>query len=325
MPVSSDLFRASHLHKSYGATPVVQDLSFAIAPGECLGIIGPNGAGKTTTIRMCLGLTAPDAGEISFAPGAAGSGAANPATVRLQMPRDALAIKAQLGVVTQFDTLDPDFSCAENLRVYARYFGLRGAVVQQRIPQLLEFAALAHKADAKPAELSGGMKRRLSLARALVNAPRLLLLDEPTTGLDPQARHLMWERLQRLVQQGTSILLTTHFMDEAERLCSRLLVLDHGRRLAEGAPRALIAEHLERDVVEVYGAGALALQHDTALAELAARVEVSGETVFFYTHDASALVQALAAQHGHLRTLHRPANLEDLFLKLTGRQIREAA
>ena len=281
MPAPPALFRASHLHKSYGATPVVQDLSFAIAPGECLGIIGPNGAGKTTTIRMCLGLTAPDAGEISFAANAAGGSAADPATPRLQMPRDALTIKAQLGVVTQFDTLDPDFSCAENLRVYARYFGLRGAVVQQRIPQLLEFAALAHKADAKPAELSGGMKRRLSLARALVNAPRLLLLDEPTTGLDPQARHLMWERLQ-------------------------------------------IAEHLERDVVEVYGAGALALQHDAALAALAARVEVSGETVFFYTQDASTLLQALAA-HSHLRTLHRPANLEDLFLKLTGRQIREAA
>ena len=321
---SSALFRVSHLHKRYGDMPVVQDLSFEIAPGECLGIIGPNGAGKTTTIRMCLGLTAADAGEISFAAPAAGGSAADPAAPRLQMPRDALAIKAQLGVVTQFDTLDPDFSCAENLRVYARYFGLRGALVRERIPQLLEFAALTHKASARPAELSGGMKRRLSLARALVNAPRLLLLDEPTTGLDPQARHLMWERLQRLVQQGTSILLTTHFMDEAERLCSRLLVLDHGRMLAEGTPRALIAGHLERDVVEVYGAGALALQHDTALAALAARVEVSGETVFFYTHDASALVQALAA-HGHLRTLHRPANLEDLFLKLTGRQIREAA
>ena len=324
----SALLRVSHLHKRYGDVPVVQDLSFEIAPGECLGIIGPNGAGKTTTIRMCLGLTAPDAGEISFAPGAAGgassSAAEDPAALRLQMPRDALAIKAQLGVVTQFDTLDPDFSCAENLRVYARYFGLRGAVVRERIPQLLEFAALTHKAGAKPAELSGGMKRRLSLARALVNAPRLLLLDEPTTGLDPQARHLMWERLQRLVLEGTSILLTTHFMDEAERLCSRLLVLDHGRRLAEGAPRALIAEHLEREVVEVYGAGALALQLDAALAALAARVEVSGETVFFYTQDAGALLQALAS-HSHLRTLHRPANLEDLFLKLTGRQIREAA
>ena len=315
-PAAPALLNVHALRKHYGAATVVDGVSFRIAPGECLGVIGPNGAGKTTTIRMCLGLTAPDGGSIHYQ-----TGGGAPA---LSMPRDALAIKAQLGVVAQFDTLDPDFSCAENLRVYARYFGLRGAVVRERIPQLLEFAALTHKADAKPAELSGGMKRRLSLARALVNAPRLLLLDEPTTGLDPQARHLMWERLQRLVQQGTSILLTTHFMDEAERLCSRLLVLDHGRVLAEGTPRALIAQHLERDVVEVYGAGALALQHDAALAALAARVEVSGETVFFYTHHAGALLQALAV-HSHLRTLHRPANLEDLFLKLTGRQIREAA
>ena len=159
------------------------------------------------------------------------------------------------------------------------------------------------------------------LARALVNDPRLLMLDEPTTGLDPQARHLMWERLQVLLQQGKSILLTTHFMDEAERLCTRLLVLDHGRKIAEGRPRDLIAEHLEPDVVEAYGNGALALA-DSPLKALAARTEVSGETVFFYTQDARPLLDALA-QHPKLRVLHRPANLEDLFLKLTGRQIRE--
>ena len=308
------LFEAQHLSKRYGNTAVVNDLSFAIAPGECLGVIGPNGAGKTTTVRMCLGLTAPDAGRIWYL----GDGS----TPSLQMPRDALAIKAQLGVVSQMDTLDPDFSCEENLLVYGRYFGLKDAQIRERIPGLLEFAALTHKAKAKPGELSGGMKRRLSLARALVNQPRLLLLDEPTTGLDPQARHLMWERLQRLVQAGTSILLTTHFMDEAERLCSRLLVLDHGKKITEGRPRELIAQHLEPDVVEVYGVGAVALAHDAALRALAARVEVSGETVFFYTQNAQPLLQALG-QHGHLRTLHRPANLEDLFLKLTGRQIRE--
>jgi lipooligosaccharide transport system ATP-binding protein len=308
------LFDVQLLRKHYGAATVVDDVSFQIRPGECLGVIGPNGAGKTTTIRMCLGLTAPDAGSIHYYP--PGGGAA------LAMPRDALAIKQQLGVVTQFDTLDPDFTCAENLRVYGRYFSLPRATLDERIPQLLEFAALTHKAAAKPGELSGGMKRRLSLARALVNAPRLLLLDEPTTGLDPQARHLMWERLQRLVQSGTSILLTTHFMDEAERLCSRLLVLDHGRKITEGAPRALIAEHLEREVVEVYGAGAVALATDPTFTALAARVEVSGETVFFYTHNAHPLLDALLTQP-HLRTLHRPANLEDLFLKLTGRQIRE--
>jgi lipooligosaccharide transport system ATP-binding protein len=238
-----------------------------------------------------------------------------------QMPRDALAIKAQLGVVSQMDTLDPDFSCAENLLVYGRYFGMKDAQIRARIPALLEFASLTHKAKAKPGELSGGMKRRLSLARALVNDPRLLLLDEPTTGLDPQARHLMWERLQLLLQQGKSILLTTHFMDEAERLCSRLLVLDHGRKIAEGDPRALIAEHLEPDVVEVFGAGAAELL-TSPLRAMAGRVEQSGETVFFYTQDAKPLLQALSA-YPQLRTLHRPANLEDLFLKLTGRQIRE--
>jgi lipooligosaccharide transport system ATP-binding protein len=309
--MTEPLFACQHLVKRYGSATVVDDLSFEIAPGECLGVIGPNGAGKTTTIRMCLGLTAADAGSIT--------------AFGLQMPRDALAIKQQLGVVTQMDTLDPDFSCAENLLVYGRYFGLRTADIAPRIPQLLDFAALAHKANAKPGELSGGMKRRLSLARALVNNPRLLMLDEPTTGLDPQARHLMWERLQALLQQGKSILLTTHFMDEAERLCSRLLVLDHGKKIAEGRPRELIAQHLEPDVVEVYGNGALALARDAEhapLRALAARVEVSGETVFFYTAQAMPLLSALSAHH-ELRTLHRPANLEDLFLKLTGRQIRE--
>ncbi|WP_342620413.1 ATP-binding cassette domain-containing protein [Rhodoferax sp. GW822-FHT02A01] len=307
--MAEDFFSVSHLVKRYGDTEVVRDLSFSIAPGECLGVIGPNGAGKTTTIRMCLGLTAPDSGTIH--------------ALGLQMPRDALAIKQQLGVVTQMDTLDPDFSCAENLLVYGRYFGLKDKVIKERIPSLLDFASLSHKEGAKPGELSGGMKRRLSLARALVNNPKLLLLDEPTTGLDPQARHLMWERLQLLLQQGKSILLTTHFMDEAERLCSRLLVLDHGKKIAEGTPRDLIAAHLEPDVVEVFGNGALALV-DSPMRGLAARVEVSGETVFFYTHNAHDLLQALGA-HPQLRTLHRPANLEDLFLKLTGRQIREDA
>ncbi|MES2401559.1 MAG: ATP-binding cassette domain-containing protein, partial [Pseudomonadota bacterium] len=266
--MSQPLLSIQGLTKRYGETTVVDDLSFSIAPGECLGVIGPNGAGKTTTIRMCLGLTAPDAGEITFTPGGAA----------LRMPQDALAIKEKLGIVSQFDSLDPDFSCAENLLVFGRYFGMKDAVIRERIPRLLEFAALTHKADAKLSELSGGMKRRLSLARALVNDPQLLLLDEPTTGLDPQARHLMWERLQRLVQQGKSILLTTHFMDEAERLCNRLLVLDHGKKMTEGTPRQLIAENLEPDVVEVYGAGALELVN-APLKALAARTEVSGETV----------------------------------------------
>ncbi|HTH79530.1 MAG TPA: ATP-binding cassette domain-containing protein [Ramlibacter sp.] len=306
--MTDKLFEARHLTKHYGNQEVVHDLSFHIERGECLGVIGPNGAGKTTTIRMCLGLTVPDAGDID--------------ALGMSMPSDALAIKAQLGVVSQFDSLDPDFSLAENLLVYGRYFGMKDAAIRARIPKLLEFAALSHKADAKPGELSGGMRRRLSLARALVNDPKLLMLDEPTTGLDPQARHLMWERLQLLLQQGKSILLTTHFMDEAERLCSRLIVLDHGKKIAEGRPRDMIAQYLEPDVVEAYGNGALALV-DSPLKDFASRVEVSGETVFFYTHDAKPLLDTLGAQHAKLRTLHRPANLEDLFLKLTGRQIRE--
>jgi lipooligosaccharide transport system ATP-binding protein len=313
--MAEPLFSVRNLHKRYGDNTVVNDLSFDIAAGECLGVIGPNGAGKTTTIRMCLGQTAPDGGEIH--------------AMGMQMPRDARAIKARLGVVSQMDTLDPDFNLEENILVYGRYFGMRAADIWARVPKLLEFASLTHKAKSKPGELSGGMKRRLSLARALVNDPDLLMLDEPTTGLDPQARHLMWERLQVLLQQGKSILLTTHFMDEAERLCSRLLVIDHGKKIAEGKPRDLIREHLEPDVVEVFGqAGgdpaqpnALALQN-SPLAQHAARVEVSGETVFFYTRAAAPLLHALEA-YPQLRTLHRPANLEDLFLKLTGRQIRE--
>ena len=306
------LLNVENLAKRFGENTVVDDLSFHISAGECLGVIGPNGAGKTTTLRMCLGLTEPDAGSITY-------------FENLAMPKDALAIKGQLGVVAQMDTLDPDFTAEENLLVYGRYFGMKDRDIKVRIAPLLEFGALTSKAKAKPGELSGGMKRRLSLARALINQPQMLMLDEPTTGLDPQARHLMWERLQMLMQEGKSILLTTHFMDEAERLCDRLLVIDHGKKIAEGKPRDLIAAHLEPDVVELYGQGALALAAaDSPLRQHAARVEVSGETVFFYTAHAQPLLIALQAWP-HIRSLHRPANLEDLFLKLTGRQIRENA
>jgi lipooligosaccharide transport system ATP-binding protein len=306
--MAEPLLRISHLTKKFGDATVVDDLSLGIMPGECLGVIGPNGAGKTTTIRACLGLSRCDGGTIE--------------AFGMSIPEHVLAAKKRIGVVTQFDSLDPDFTCAENLRVYGAYFGLSRAVIDERVPKLLEFAALQSKAGAKPGELSGGMKRRLSLGRALVNDPDLLLLDEPTTGLDPQARHLMWERLQNLLQQGKAILLTTHFMDEAERLCDRLIVLDHGRKIAEGAPRKLIAEHLESDVVEVYGDGAAAAGQ--AHAALAQRVETSGETVFFYVRDAKPLLDVLAIDHS-VRYLHRPANLEDLFLKLTGRKIRDDA
>jgi lipooligosaccharide transport system ATP-binding protein len=306
--MAEPLLRISRLTKKFGDATVVDDLSLEIMPGECLGVIGPNGAGKTTTIRVCLGLTGADGGTVE--------------AFGLPLPAEVRKAKERIGVVTQFDSLDPDFTCAENLRVYGAYFGLSRAAIDERVPRLLDFAALQSKAGAKPGELSGGMKRRLSLGRALVNDPDLLLLDEPTTGLDPQARHLMWERLQNLLQQGKSILLTTHFMDEAERLCDRLIVLDHGRKIAEGTPRKLIAEHLESDVVEVYGegAGATATRHGS----LAERVETSGETVFFYLREPKRLLEALAVDHD-VRYLHRPANLEDLFLKLTGRQIRDDA
>ena len=302
------LLRIDRLTKKFGRSTVVDALSLEVRAGECLGVIGPNGAGKTTTIRMCLGLVGPDAGTIE--------------AFGLPIPAQVREAKARIGVVTQFDSLDPDFSCAENLRVYGRYFGLPRTTIEERIPRLLEFSALQARANAKPGELSGGMKRRLSLGRALINDPDLLLLDEPTTGLDPQARHVMWERLQKLLQQGKAILLTTHFMDEAERLCDRLIVLDHGRKISEGTPRRLIAEHLESDVVEVYGDGAAATAR--AHAGFADRVETSGETVFFYLRRPKPLLDALAVDHS-VRYLHRPANLEDLFLKLTGRQIRDDA
>ena len=306
--MAAPLLRIVHLTKTFGTATVVDDLSLQIMPGECLGVIGPNGAGKTTTIRICLGLTGPDSGEIE--------------AFGLPLPEQVREAKKRIGVVSQFDSLDPDFTCAENLRVYGAYFGLSRAVLEERVPKLLEFAALQSKANVKPGELSGGMKRRLSLGRALINDPDLLILDEPTTGLDPQARHLMWERLQNLLQQGKAILLTTHFMDEAERLCDRLLVLDHGKKIAEGTPRGLIAQHLESDVVEVYGEGALVAGRDHA--GLAERVESSGETVFFYLRNAKPLLEALADDPS-VRYLHRPANLEDLFLKMTGRQIRDDA
>lgn len=296
------------LCKKYGDSEVVRNLDLQVNRGECFGLLGPNGAGKTTTLRLLLGLTEPDAGTIELA--------------GIPVPQRARVARMNVGVVPQLDNLDPDFSVRENLVAYGRYFGMTSADIEARVPELLDFAALTHKADAPIEQLSGGMKRRLTLARALVHDPDLLFLDEPTTGLDPQARHLIWQGLRRLLAAGKTIVLTTHFMDEAERLCDRLIVLDHGRKIAEGTPRGLIREHLETDVVEVYGEGAAALAE--AHATLAQRVEASGETVFFYLHDAKPLLAALA-ENQSVRYLHRPANLEDLFLKLTGRQIRDDA
>ena len=248
----------------------------------------------------------------------------HPNAVRLALER-AREARLRVGIVPQMDNLDPDFTAAENLLVYGRYFGMKEREVRSRIPRLLEFAGLAGRADAKINTLSGGMKRRLTLARALVNDPDLLFLDEPTTGLDPQARHLIWERLKQLLQQGKTVLLTTHFMDEAERLCHRLGIMDQGRFIAEGSPREVIAAHIEPEVVEVYGEPGESSAAEWARAEaaqFATRVEVTGETAFCYLTESRPLLRHLAGRQG-LRYLHRPANLEDVFLKLTGRDLRD--
>src|SRR5512135_668546 len=288
------VIRASGLQKSYGGTRVVDGLDIAIRKGECFGLLGPNGAGKTTTLRMLLGLIEPDGGEATL--------------LDLPVPQAAREARIRVGVVPQMDNLDPDFTVAENLLVYGRYFGLHDSEIEARIPDLLEFASLTHKRDAKVPTLSGGMKRRLTLARALVNDPDVIFLDEPTTGLDPQARHLIWQRLRELTSQGKTLLLTTHFMDEAERLCHRLAILDHGRMIAEDTPRGMIAGHIEPQVVEVYGEGAHAWAQEHA-ARYARRFEVSGESAFCYVDDAQPLLAHLR-DCGDLRYLHRPANLE---------------
>jgi lipooligosaccharide transport system ATP-binding protein len=220
--------------------------------------------------------------------------------------------------VPQFDNLDPDFTVEENLVVYARYFGIDSRDISARIPALLDFAGLAGRRDAKIMALSGGMKRRLTLARALVNDPQLVFMDEPTTGLDPQARHLIWERLRRLTQEGKTLVLTTHFMEEAERLCHRLAIMDRGRIIAEGSPRTLISEHIEPQVLEVHGPGHEAWMERAK--SLAPRVERVGDTVYCYGEDVEPLLKTL---FGDLSYLHRPASLEDVFLKLTGRDLRD--
>jgi len=299
--------RAAGLRKRYGGTEVVAGVDLELQPGECFGLLGPNGAGKTTTLRLCLGLIDPDGGSIEM--------------LGHPVPERAREARQRVGVVPQADNLDPDFTVEENLLVYGRYFGLTDAQIRARIPALIEFAGLAGRAPARIQTLSGGMKRRLTLARALVNDPDLVFMDEPTTGLDPQARHVIWERLRQLSSQGKTLFLTTHFMDEAERLCHRIAIMDHGRIIAAGAPRALIERHIEPQVVEVYGDGAerwaeaYGRQH-------CRRCEKAGETVFCYTAEAEPLVRDLERRR-ELRYLHRHANLEDLFLKLTGRELRD--
>jgi lipooligosaccharide transport system ATP-binding protein len=301
------VLRVDGLRKRYGQQEVVRGLSFSIRRGECFALLGPNGAGKTTTLRCCLGLIEPDGGTIEV--------------VGERVPEAAREARIRVGVVPQMDNLDPDFTVRENLIIYGGYFRLPRQQLDERIPRLLEFAGLAGKASTSIRTLSGGMKRRLTLARALINDPELLILDEPTTGLDPQARHLIWDGLRQLLKQGKTILLTTHFMDEAERLATRLAVIDHGTMIACDAPHALLAEHVEPEVVEVYGEAARTWAESRGRA-LSQRLELAGDTAFCYADDAAPLLADLATRAG-VRYLHRPANLEDLFIKLTGRELRD--
>jgi lipooligosaccharide transport system ATP-binding protein len=298
--------RIENLHKTYSGQGIVNDLSLHVAKGECYGLLGPNGAGKTTTLKMLLGIAKPDRGSIALC--------GEP------IPRRSREARAQIGVIPQFDNLDPDFTVRENLVVYARYFGLSSQKIDARIDTLLGFVHLDHKADARVGELSGGMKRRLSLARALVNDPEVLILDEPTTGLDPQARHLIWERLRSLTAEGKTLLITTHFMEEAERLCDRLCIIEAGVKVVEGAPRTLIDQHIGSDVVEIYGGDLVGLRQ--LLEPHADHLDLSGETLFCYAQDAEALVTHLRGRHD-IRYLHRPANLEDVFLRMTGRELTD--
>lgn len=300
-------------HPTLGEVSAVDRINLCVPRGICFGLLGPNGAGKTTTLRMLLGLLPPSAGTLEL--------------LGLSMPQDELRVRAKLGIVPQADNLDPDLSVRQNLRVYASFFGLPRKNLDAHIEQLLHFAHLSERGHARVESLSGGMKRRLTLARALINAPELLVLDEPTTGLDPQARHTLWRRLEELKAQGTTLLLTTHYMDEAERLCDELVVMDHGRVLDQGSPRSLIARHVESWVIEIRHAA----QNISAFAPLRewGKLEQHGSSLYLYTHARhEAMVQLDALAHALASPpvlLQRPAGLEDVFLRLTGRDLREDA
>lgn len=303
------LIEARDLVKTFGDFTAVDGIDFEVAEGEAFGFLGPNGAGKTSAMRM-IGCTSP----------------ATSGTLRVLGldPHDhGPEIRAQLGVVPQADWLDTELKVIENLQVYARYFGLSRAQAAERAGPLLEFADLTHKADAVVDTLSGGMKRRLTISRALINHPRLLLLDEPTTGLDPQARHNLWQRLFQLKRAGVTLVLTTHYMDEAEQLCDRLVVMDGGRIVAEGSPRSLIAQHASREVLELR----FEVNDDDVaarVADLAERVEVLADRILLYTHDGDAALEAVTDRDLHpVATLVRRASLEDVFLRLTGRSLVE--
>ena len=296
---------ATNLKKSYGALVAVDDVSVELQAGECVGMLGPNGAGKSTTMRMCLGLNPADAGSIHM--------------LGRPIPAQLLEARFEVGVVPQDDSLDPDFTVHENLMIYASYYRLDKAAVARRIPELLAIAELSERGASSIRELSGGLRRRLSLARALINDPKLVFLDEPTTGLDPQSRHLYWDRLRKLKNQGRALFLTTHYMEEAERLCDRLYIVDQGRIIASGRPRELIAQNVEREVVEIVGDGALAWanRHAAGL-----RVVELGESVYCYGDDVTALARESLEIHD-LTFVRRSTNLEDVYLRVTGHALRD--
>ncbi|MBE3078810.1 ABC transporter ATP-binding protein [Clavibacter michiganensis] len=301
---------ADRLVKKYGDHVAVDGLSFEVAPGESFGLLGPNGAGKSTTMRMIGAVSSRTGGSLDI--------------LGLDPDTHGPEIRSQLGVVPQADNLDLELKARDNLIVYGRYFGLPRKQVAARADELLEFAQLSDRAGAKVDDLSGGMKRRLTIARALISDPRILLLDEPTTGLDPQARHILWDRLFRLKEQGTTLVLTTHYMDEAEQLCDRIVVVDEGRIMAEGSPASLIRDHSSREVLEVrFGSD----RNESASREIAGygdRVEVLADRVLVYASDGEAVLSRILEQGlKPITTLVRRSSLEDVFLRLTGRSLVE--
>lgn len=306
MPV----IRARGLTKTYGDFAAVDGIDFHVTQGESFGILGPNGAGKSTTMRMLGATLQRTSGELS---------------ILGRDPSDqGPTIRAHLGVVPQQDNLDTELTVSENLYTYGRYFGLPRAYLRGRIDELLDFAQLEDKRDAKVDALSGGMKRRLTIARGLVNEPTILLLDEPTTGLDPQARHVLWDRLFRLKEAGVTLVITTHYMDEAEQLCDRLVVMDAGRIVAEGSPLALIREHSTREVVEVRFGSDRNAEVAAHLGGIGQRREVLPDRILVYTDAGEADLQAIVARgFMPMTSLVRRASLEDVFLRLTGRSLAD--
>ena len=302
------VIQVENLRKSYKDLMAVDDISFEVSRGEIFGLLGPNGAGKTTTVECLQGLRRYTSGKISVL-------GLDPATEGAQ-------IRARMGLVPQEDSLDLDLTVLDNLMIYGRYFDMPKKVIRQRADQLLEFAQLTERANDRVDPLSGGMKRRLTIARALISDPDLLILDEPTTGLDPQARHLLWDRLYRLKQQGVTLVITTHYMDEAEQLCDRLVVMDKGRFAAEGSPRQLIAHHATKEVVELRFEPGRHEEIAPQVADLAERHEVLPDRILLYADDGDAALDGVAAMGLAPRsTLVRRSTLEDVFLRLTGRTL----